>query len=903
MTVPIAAAFGAAIKAASDLGESVNKTRVVFGNSAKSVEDWSQTAARSFGLSRQQALEAAGSFGTLFDSMGLAEAESAAMSQRLVGLAADLASFNNIDPTEALDKLRSGLVGETEPLRTVGVLLNEAGVQAKAMELGLGGASGQLTEAEKVTARYHLILEQTTTSQGDFARTADSLANQMRVARAELSDAAAALGEALLPAASKAAALVGDLARAFGSLPTPVRDAAVGFGLLLAAVGPVTWAAGALASSWGRLVGGAANVKSAAGSVVAGLALAREAQGSTAKNALMLAGLWGPGGALLAAGAALTGILWGINKAFEVQAAAHDTAAEGADKLAESWRKMGEGAEGSERDFAVAIQNMVRELRTLDAEAQRARLISIGIQLVTQEGMSPAEAIVAIEDLWERTAGRGKKLPIDISDLTTARGQVEALSGDMELVVANMGRSWRLLSTQAREDLSALGRANAEAFQSRDLDTMTQALQRHVIENERLRVAAEENRIGAAAHRLAVNQLNDEMLRATGISGLAVSGFTDLGQALSQIASAASGATPEQKAVAAAMLEVHNAGGPLQQVLDAGAQAMQRQKDAAQAQAQATETAADRQKRLEEETRKATEAAIAQQSEFRKAVDPVFRLHENIRQAAEAQADFNEKLRVHGERSPVTQEAARNWVKSVLDVREASLGAAGGQDEYNAMLADFAQIRAPGAAQAAGIAKQEVAGVNTELGRYVAFDPANVDVNAITRPAHDNLSNLNASMVAFIRDPKVVRVEAHTQAAQNSFMAWYNGLPKTVRVNVEASIRRDLGNITPEVRQHGGPVRARRPYLVGERAPEWFQPRVSGFVVNMRQAAEAVARLRVAGDRLGAARAGLAAAGQAMQVFNLTVTFAGPVYDRPGVRAEIDAAMDTLKRELRRRAR
>lgn len=137
LTLPLIATGVAAFKAASDLSEAMNKVDVVFGRSSASVKRFSSTAARSLGISRTEALQATGTFGNLFTAMGLGESVSARMSTSLVKLASDLASFNNVDPSEALDALRSGLVGETEPLKRFGVNINEATLRAKALELGL----------------------------------------------------------------------------------------------------------------------------------------------------------------------------------------------------------------------------------------------------------------------------------------------------------------------------------------------------------------------------------------------------------------------------------------------------------------------------------------------------------------------------------------------------------------------------------------------------------------------------------------------------------------------------------------------------------------------------------------------------------------------------------------------
>jgi hypothetical protein len=193
---------GETIKAASDLTESINKTSVAFASSDKDILKWSEDSAKALGQSRQQALEGASSFGLLFRTMGLAPAVTAEMSIALVQLATDMASINNISPEEALTKLRAGLVGEVEPLRTVGVLLNAVAVEGKAMEMGLATTTKAITEQDKVMARYQLILEQTALTQGDFARTSGELANKQRILAANIADSQALLGKLLVPAAS-----------------------------------------------------------------------------------------------------------------------------------------------------------------------------------------------------------------------------------------------------------------------------------------------------------------------------------------------------------------------------------------------------------------------------------------------------------------------------------------------------------------------------------------------------------------------------------------------------------------------------------------------------------------------------------------------------------------------------
>ena len=196
----ITAGAKTAIDAASALNEQMSASQQVFGKHAKGIQDWAKTGAQSFGMSQREALGAANAFGNMAQAAGLTTGESAAMSKSMVQLAGDMASFHDQDPTEMLRTLQSGLAGEAEPLRKFGVLLSEAAVKQKAYQMGLAKTGSELTEAQKVQARYALIMESTTKAQGDFARTGDSVANQQRKLAAETENTAAAFGQALLPA-------------------------------------------------------------------------------------------------------------------------------------------------------------------------------------------------------------------------------------------------------------------------------------------------------------------------------------------------------------------------------------------------------------------------------------------------------------------------------------------------------------------------------------------------------------------------------------------------------------------------------------------------------------------------------------------------------------------------------
>lgn len=254
ITTPLALMGLKAVSAASDLQESMSKVGIVFGENAAQVTAWSTTATTAFGMTQQQALESAGTFGNLFSAMGIGQDASTDMSMGLVQLASDLASFNNIDPTEALEKLRAGLVGEAEPLRTLGVNLTAAATEARAMAMGLAASTDELTPAMLAQARYALIMEQTALAQGDFARTSEGLANQTRIVKAQLGDLAAQIGTALLPFVTQAVQFISGLVTKFMEMDAPVRNAILVIAGLAAAAGPVVMVLGAVATGLGALL-------------------------------------------------------------------------------------------------------------------------------------------------------------------------------------------------------------------------------------------------------------------------------------------------------------------------------------------------------------------------------------------------------------------------------------------------------------------------------------------------------------------------------------------------------------------------------------------------------------------------------------------------------------------------
>jgi hypothetical protein len=204
------------VKAASDLNEEVSKSEVIFGDAAKEIQAFSKTADRSLGLSQTEALKAASTFATFGKAAGLTGTDLSKFSKKATTLASDLASFYNTNAEDAITAIGAALRGESEPIRKYGVLLDDATLKAKAMEMGLYDGKGALDVQAKSLAAYEVILDQTTDAQGDFSRTSDGLAAQQKILTAQLENLKTTMGTNLLPVAKEVVTQLNFMAAAFG---------------------------------------------------------------------------------------------------------------------------------------------------------------------------------------------------------------------------------------------------------------------------------------------------------------------------------------------------------------------------------------------------------------------------------------------------------------------------------------------------------------------------------------------------------------------------------------------------------------------------------------------------------------------------------------------------------------
>jgi hypothetical protein len=224
------------VKSASDLSEALNKNKVIFGEYARTIEDFSKNAGTALGQTQTQALNAASTFATFGKAAGVTGTELTEFSTKLTTLASDLGSFWNVDTEQAITAIGAALRNETEPIRRFGVLINQASLEQKAFDMGLTSSVQTLTQQQRVLAAYGSILEQTTDAQGDFARTQDGLANTTKTLAAAFENAKASIGEGFVQAINNATSSLGGaqgLGGAIENAGAGVGDFVSGLGVLV----------------------------------------------------------------------------------------------------------------------------------------------------------------------------------------------------------------------------------------------------------------------------------------------------------------------------------------------------------------------------------------------------------------------------------------------------------------------------------------------------------------------------------------------------------------------------------------------------------------------------------------------------------------------------------------------
>ncbi len=248
VTLPLIAAGAAAVNGASDLEETISKTDVVFDELSDTVMEWSETSVQAMGLAQGTALEMAGTFGDMATGMGIARAQAAGMSMDLTQLAADMASFKNIGIDQVRQALTGVFTGETESLKSLGIVMTQTNLQAYALAQGIQKNVSEMSQAEQVQLRYRYVLAQTANAQGDFARTGNSYANQSRKLTQTIKQTGESFGKQLLPLITGVTEKLQEGAQWLAELDDGTKNIILSAGTAALALGPLIMAGSKLLS-------------------------------------------------------------------------------------------------------------------------------------------------------------------------------------------------------------------------------------------------------------------------------------------------------------------------------------------------------------------------------------------------------------------------------------------------------------------------------------------------------------------------------------------------------------------------------------------------------------------------------------------------------------------------------
>jgi len=239
VTLPIVGIGTAATKMAMEAVESENLFEVAMGSMAGEARAWSEETSKALGLNAYSVRNSMATYNAMLTSMGLTSDESLKISESLTQLSYDMASFYNLKPEEAFEKLKSGISGEAEPLKALGILVNDTTIKTYAYTHGIAKQGEELTEAQKVQARYGAIMEATKNAQGDLARTMDSPTNKLRIMKEQAQQIGIQFGQLLIPILEKLIAVIKPLLDRFQGLSKEQQDMVIKIAMIAAAIGPV----------------------------------------------------------------------------------------------------------------------------------------------------------------------------------------------------------------------------------------------------------------------------------------------------------------------------------------------------------------------------------------------------------------------------------------------------------------------------------------------------------------------------------------------------------------------------------------------------------------------------------------------------------------------------------------
>lgn len=256
--------LGIAIAKSSQYTEDLNLFTVSMGKYAEEAYNYAQKVSEVMGIDPAEWMRNQGVFNTIIAGFGVAGDKAAFMAKNLTQLGYDLASFYNIDFESAMQKVQSGISGELEPLRRLGYDLSVARLEQERLNLGIDKSVSSMTQAEKSQLRYYAMMTQVTQVQGDMARTLENPANMLRVLRAELEQAARAVGNIFIPILTKVLPIAIAVASALQEI---IAAIAALFGVTVKspkwgdAIGSASAGSGAIADNMDSAAGSAKELK------------------------------------------------------------------------------------------------------------------------------------------------------------------------------------------------------------------------------------------------------------------------------------------------------------------------------------------------------------------------------------------------------------------------------------------------------------------------------------------------------------------------------------------------------------------------------------------------------------------------------------------------------------------
>lgn len=254
ITLPLALAGAGMVKLAADAEESASKFAAVFRDQTADMTAWSEEFATAANRSAVALRDQASTFGALFDAMKFGGKESANLSKTMTQLTTDLASFNNEAEPDVLIALRSGLLGNVEPVIKYGADVRVAAVNQELLNMGIKGGAKAATEQQKIMARLNIIMKATKTAQGDAVKTSESFTNQMKGLKASLEEAAVAFGKIIIPMLKPFVKALGEAMRILSKLGPTTRTLVVIFAGFAASLGPLLLIAGHLLTMIGTVM-------------------------------------------------------------------------------------------------------------------------------------------------------------------------------------------------------------------------------------------------------------------------------------------------------------------------------------------------------------------------------------------------------------------------------------------------------------------------------------------------------------------------------------------------------------------------------------------------------------------------------------------------------------------------